>query len=80
MKDKWTTLRLYTGSDIEYYIYNFKQKKLKLRVTSLIYTRHKSKEILLLGDFNAPIGNDAIDGIKCHFNEDTSNENGDFLI
>ena len=37
-------------------------------------------EVIILGDFNARIGNEVIAGIKHRFNEETLNENGETLI
>ncbi|XP_045466785.1 craniofacial development protein 2-like [Harmonia axyridis] len=40
----------------------------------------RMEEVILLGDFNARVGNGVIGGLKNRFNEETINENGERLI
>ena len=45
-------------------------------IVDLIPSHHR---IILMGDLNARVGNEIINGVKQRFNEHTSNDNGDLL-
>ncbi|XP_044766150.1 craniofacial development protein 2-like [Coccinella septempunctata] len=45
-----------------------------------IDTIPRNETVILMGDFNARVGNTMIPGVKQRFNEDVTNENGELLI
>lgn len=45
-----------------------------------IDTIPRNETVILMGDFNARVGNTIIPGVKQRFNEDVTNENGELLI
>jgi len=57
-----------------------KRDNFYLSLQNLVNGMPKQEEIILLGDFNARIGNDVIPGVKNRFNEEAHNENGQTLV
>lgn len=46
----------------------------------LLDTTKNGEKTIILGDFNARVGNTPLDGVKQKFNEETLNENGERLV
>lgn len=59
-----------------------KEEKIKFyeNLQDLLDTTTAGTKTIILGDFNARVGNFPIQGVKQRFNEDTINENGERLI
>lgn len=70
------TINLFTGT---------KKPKLKSesfynKLQNIVQSLPSHQRIILLGDFNARIGNEIISGIKQRLNENVFNDNGEVVI
>lgn len=53
--------------------------ELYFQVQKIIYSVGKGVDILIMGDFNARVGSQPIEGVVGTFGEDTCNRNGELL-